>query len=80
MTLISEIVSIDIIPFVGFEKIKMLHISHDTRNIFGWRMRVEWSEQEARKFSCLIIPWYFQNIVGFAAVLHYSKQVCVQNP
>lgn len=52
----------------------MLHVSHDTHDIFGWRMKAEWSEQGDRKFSSFIIPWYFQNVVGFAAVLHIQSK------
>lgn len=62
VTLISEIISLDIFPFVERGMIPVLHISHD---IFS-------SAECARsqKVSSFVIPLYFRNVEGFVTVLH----------
>lgn len=61
MTLISEIISLDIFPFVWSGKIQVLHISHDTCS------PVEWAGSQ--KGSRFVIHLYFRDTVGFVAVL-----------
>ena len=66
VTLISEIISLDIFPFVGSGKIQVLHISHDTCS------SVE--SAGSQKVSCFVIPLYFRDDVGFLAVLYSQSR------
>lgn len=62
VTLISEIISLDIFPFVEHGMIPVLHISHD---IFS---PAECASSQ--KVSSFVIPLYFRNVEGFVTVPH----------
>lgn len=66
VNLISEIISLDIFPFVESGIIPVLHISHD---IFS---PAECAESQ--KVSSFIIWLYFRYVEGFVTVLHSQSR------